>query len=181
MYILSVFSSSKCSLFDNSNYLVPILFTFYIQDVLKVKKNNPGAKRILAGLAGRVMEMAVKIFALWNQIQSTRTDLTLLYNLDQLIKIWYPLLPLLVPANYSAIYNISVTSCFVASFSNRHCQVHRTGSPNTAIGYMTSCTYYGVEDKEAQRQLEVRIAYMLCQNTYNCPVIFLLNAPAFCL
>jgi len=88
-YILSVFSSSKCSLFHNSNIsgssiinilyiystntgtkyfkcaiyspffplqnavcfiiltcLVPLLFTFYIQGVLKLKKNS-GAKRLI--------------------------------------------------------------------------------------------------------------------------------------
>ena len=28
-------------------YLVPVLFTFYKQDVLKIKKNNSGAKRLI--------------------------------------------------------------------------------------------------------------------------------------
>jgi len=46
MYTLSVFFSSKCSLFHNSNVFGSRIFHFLYTVCAKIKKNNSGAKRL---------------------------------------------------------------------------------------------------------------------------------------
>ena len=48
VYTLRFFSSSKCSLFHNSNFFGSCIIHTLYTGVLNLKKNNPGSKRLRA-------------------------------------------------------------------------------------------------------------------------------------
>jgi len=51
--------------FINLTYLVPLLFTFYLEGVLKLKKNNSGAKRLRLNTFGNSTKFRFIIYLLY--------------------------------------------------------------------------------------------------------------------
>ena len=74
VYTLSFFPLQNAVCFIILTYLVPVLFTFCIQGVLKLKKNNFGAKRLSTGIScGKCVVRRVRRCA--NVIECTYTNL----------------------------------------------------------------------------------------------------------
>jgi len=88
VYTLRFFPLQNAVCFIILIYLVPVLFTFYIQCVLKLKKNNSGAKRLrrawgsvtpkLPRMARKALETTGNVFL----IQCQETFYHYVYNID---------------------------------------------------------------------------------------------------
>ena len=69
----SFFSLQNGVCFVILTYLVPVLFTFYIQCVLKLKKNNSGAKRLM--FAKRVQLQMCSYSGMPKETQASKQNL----------------------------------------------------------------------------------------------------------
>ena len=78
VYTLSFFSLQNAVRFIILTYLVLVLFTFYIQGVLKFKKNNSGAKRLSVKLLRSSEWQGVIYFRNARQSHCTSVKVTLL-------------------------------------------------------------------------------------------------------